>query len=359
MVKANSYKDASGTDNAVFYGTPIVNGGMNFRNRIINGAMDLDQRNNGAIVSVSNTVGGYGIDRWYYENNSGSGAFSIQRVADGPAGFLNSLRVTTTTADATLNATDRVLVAQKIEGYNIIDLAFGSASAKTITISFWCKSSLTGTFGGVVCNSAGNRSYPFTYSVSSASTWEYKTITVTGDTTGTWLTDNNAGVIVIWGLGVGSTYSGTAGAWAAAQYLSATGGVNVLGTNSATWQITGVQLEVGSVATPFERRPYGMELSLCQRYYHKIANSSFEFYWRGGTFASTTYATLVVNMPTTMRATPTFGGGTAVYASAACSVLANYPGINQHISLLTLSNTANIDAYFYLNSGFVSWSAEL
>jgi hypothetical protein len=276
---------------------------LGVRNKIINGAMEIDQRNAGASVTVNNTVGGYGLDRWYYENNSGSGVFTVQRVADAPSGFLNSLKITTTTADATLNATDRALIAQKIEGYNTIDLAFGSASAKTITISFWCKSSLTGTFGGVVCNNAGNRSYPFTYSVSSASTWEYKTITVTGDTTGTWLTDNSAGVIVIWGLGVGSTYSGTAGSWAASQYLSATGGVNVIGTNSATWQITGVQLEVGSVATPFERRLYNQELAMCQRYYYKYTVSGNRFGYPINTVDS--YRRIVVFYKTSMRGTPT------------------------------------------------------
>ena len=159
---------------------------------------------------------------------------------------------------------------QSIEGYNVGDLAFGTASAKSITLSFWVRSSLTGTFGGVIKNTgAGTRSYPFTYSISSANTWEQKTITIAGDTSGSWATDNSCGMQVLFGLGVGSTYSGTAGAWAGSNLISATGAVSVLGTLNATWYITGVQLESGSTATDFERRPFATELSLCQRYYEK------------------------------------------------------------------------------------------
>jgi len=328
---------------------------LGVRNKIINGAMEIDQRNAGASVTVNNTVGGYGLDRWYYENNSGSGVFTVQRVADAPSGFLNSLKITTTTADATLNATDRALIAQKIEGYNTIDLAFGSASAKTITISFWCKSSLTGTFGGVVCNNAGNRSYPFTYSVSSASTWEYKTITVTGDTTGTWLTDNSAGVIVIWGLGVGSTYSGTAGSWAASQYLSATGGVNVIGTNSATWQITGVQLEVGSVATPFERRLYPQELAMCQRYYHYWGGSTNIFQLRGYGVTGGGL-TQVFTHPVAMRSSPTATIGTVTYQNASGAFIAS----NERQGIFGFSATANGDSYVTASgSNLITFSAEL
>jgi hypothetical protein len=154
-------------------------------------------------------------------------------------------------------------------------LNWGTANAKTVTLSFWTRSSLTGTFGGVLRNSANDRSYPFTYSISSANTWEYKTITVAGDTSGTWLTTNGIGLQIDFGLGVGSTYSGTAGAWAGSLYISATGAVSVIGTLNATWYVTGVQLEVGSVATPFERRPFGAELALCQRYYQTLVNTGF------------------------------------------------------------------------------------
>ena len=167
------------------------------------------------------------------------------------------------------------MVGQFIEGLNVADLAWGTASAATVTLSFWVRSSLTGTFGGAFSNSASNRSYPFTYTINSANTWEQKTITVAGDTSGTWLTTSGIGIKVWFGLGVGSTYSGTAGSWSGNTYLSATGATSVVGTNGATFYITGVQLEAGSAATPFENRSYGTELSLCQRYYYVQASYAF------------------------------------------------------------------------------------
>jgi hypothetical protein len=243
-------------------GTPL-----GFRNRIINGNMVIDQRNAGASVTVDG-ASAYTVDRFFAQDFSDA-ALSVQQIADAPTGFVNSLRVTVTTADASLGATQGDRIGQRIEGFNVSDFGWGTANAQAVTLSFWVKSSLTGTFGGSFQNAAGNRAYPFTYSISAANTWEQKSITVAGDTTGTWLTTNGQGILVNWSLGMGSTYSGTAGAWAAADLLSSTGSVSVVGTLSATWQITGVQLEAGSVATPFERRPYGTELALCQRYYEQ------------------------------------------------------------------------------------------
>jgi len=250
--------------------TSAIASNTGFRNRIINGDMRIDQRNAGASVTFTAQ---YTVDRWYCEENT-DGAMTAQRSATAPSGFSNSLLFTTTTADASLGATQAALVAQFIEGFNTSDLAWGTASAKTITLSFWVRSSLTGTFGGALRNSAANRSYPFTYSISVADTWENKTITVAGDTSGTWLDNNGVGIGVFFGLGVGSTNSGTAGAWAGSNFLSATGAVSVIGTLNATFYITGVQLEAGSTATDFERRPIGTELALCQRYY-EIASGSF------------------------------------------------------------------------------------
>jgi hypothetical protein len=166
-------------------------------------------------------------------------------------------------------AGDYFVTRQIIEGFNIADLAWGTASAQSVTLSFWVRSSLTGTFGGALQNDASNTSYPFTYAISVANTWEQKTLTIAGDTTGTWLTTNAGGIHVVFGLGAGSTYSGTAGSWSGSNFLSATGATSVVGTNGATFYITGVQLEPGSVATPFERRSYGAELALCQRYFEK------------------------------------------------------------------------------------------
>jgi hypothetical protein len=172
----------------------------------------------------------------------------------------------------TVGSTEQFKFFQVIEGYNMADLAWGTASAATVTLSFWVRSSVTGTFGGALLNGAANRSYPFTYTISSANTWTQASVTIAGDTTGTWATDNTQGVYVQFGFGVGATYSGTAGAWAGAYYASATGATSVVGTNGATFYITGVQLEKGSTATSFDYRPYGTELALCQRYFEKSVN---------------------------------------------------------------------------------------
>jgi len=233
-----------------------------FKNRIINGAMVIDQRNAGSAVTTDSA---YPVDRFQaFEDTDGT--YSAQRDTTVPAGFVNSLKWTTTTADTSLSAGQYCGIYHGIEGFNVADLGFGTANASPITLSFWVRSSLTGTFGGSFRNSANNRSYPFTYTISSANTFEYKTVTVAGDTSGTWLTDNGAGLKVFFALGVGSSFSGTAGAWAGTNYLSATSAVSVIGTLNATWYITGVQLEKGSTATSFDYRPYGTELQLCQRY---------------------------------------------------------------------------------------------
>jgi hypothetical protein len=243
-----------------------------FKNRIINGGMTIDQRNAGASVTVNSTANTYSVDRFYGVGQSADGVFTLQQDTSAPVGFINSLKATVTTADASIGATQIYRISQSIEGQNTLDLGFGSANAKTVTVSFWVRSSLTGTFGGHLANSGFTRAYPFTYTISVADTWEYKTVTVAGDTSGTWLTTNGIGITVSFIMGMGSTYTGTANAWNAGLYFAPTGGTNVIGTLNATFYITGVQLEKGSTATPFEFRSIGTELGLCQRYYE---SSSF------------------------------------------------------------------------------------
>jgi len=240
--------------------------GFGFRNRIINGDMRIDQRNAGA--SVTPTDGQYTLDRWIFGVSQASKLTTQQNAGavTPPVGFTNYLGVTSSSSYS-ITTTDYFNIQQRIEGFNISDLAWGTANAASITISFWVRSSLTGTFGGSLRNGAANRSYLFTYSISASNTWEQKTVTIPGDTTGTWLTTAGVGVYVSFSIGTGATYSNTAGSWTAGNFSSATGATSVVGTSGATFYITGVQLEAGTVASPFERRDYGRELMMCQRYY--------------------------------------------------------------------------------------------
>lgn len=295
-----------------------LNGGplAGTRNRIINGDMRIDQRNAGA--SVTPTDPSYTLDRWKFRVSQTS-KLTVRQNAGSitpPAGFSNYLGVTSSSAYS-VNSTDYFVLLQDIEGYNFSDFNFGTANAKTLTVSFWVRSSLTGTFNVSVRNSAFDRSYPATYTISAANTWEQKIITIAGDTSGTWVGGSNGiGLSVIFNLGCGSTFNGTSGSWQSANYTSVSGATSVVGTNGATFYITGVQLEAGSVATPFERRSYGQELALCQRYYEKSYNiniapgttgdptDGLEYQISGA--SSGGYMGRSFVLQTSMRASPTF-----------------------------------------------------
>jgi hypothetical protein len=369
--------DVSGGNTATINSmTPTADSLQGFRNRIINGDMRIDQRNAGASVTPA-FPNQYTVDRWKADI-SVSSKYSAQQSSTAPTGFVNSLLITSLSA-YTVGSAERFCMTQNIEGLNVPDLAWGTANAKTITLSFWVRSSLTGTFGGVISNSAQNRSYPFTYTISSANTFEQKTITITGDTSGTWLTTSGIGLRVIWGLGVGSTLSTTAGAWAAGEYYSATGATSVVGTNGATWYITGAQIEVGSVATPFERRDYGRELIMCQRYYYRIkpdvANGCIAEIAHG---TATTNARGRIVFPVTMRTRPTAleQSGTAgdydVQLGSGVTVCSAVPTIASGTvtttqvavvdfpvaSGLTIGQAGNIRTPSPGN-GYLAWSAEL
>jgi len=266
---------AYGTVNADVIGTSVAGSNLGagdaslLKNRIINGAMVIDQRNAGA--SFTPTNGGYGLDRFFFALSQASKITAQQNAGSvtPPVGFTNYLGITSSSAYS-IGSGDVFVVGQYIEGFNTADLQWGTANAKTVTLSFWVYSSLTGTFGGSLQNDNVNRSYPFSYTISSANTWTQISITIAGDTTGTWKTTNACGIAVGFGLGVGSTKSGTAGSWAGANYSSATGATSVVGTNGATFYITGVQLEVGSSATGFEYVNYQTSLANCQRYYYTV-----------------------------------------------------------------------------------------
>jgi hypothetical protein len=280
----------------------LANGGqeLGMRNRIINGDMRIDQRNAGA----SGTANAYTVDRWQLAaslNTKGTWQQNAGAVTP-PTGFSNYLGFTSNSSYSTA-ATDYFLFRQPIEGFNFADFSWGTANAKAVTVSFWVRSSLTGTFAVNFSNSAGTRTYPATYTISSANTWEQKSITVPGDTTGTWVgSTNGVGLYLDFAMGVGSTYSGTANSWNAGLFLSATGAVSVVGTNGATFYITGVQLEAGSVASPFERRDYGRELMMCQRYLPAFNSTDASYRLPGsGVCAGTTQAYFTIVFPTTTR----------------------------------------------------------
>ena len=303
---------SSGTVPEAYGGTGTSTGYYGFKNRLINSAMVIDQRNAGA--SVTPTDGTYTLDRFIY-NATQTSKVTIQQNAGAvtpPAGFTNYLGVTSSSSYS-IGSGDFFTVGQRIEGFNTADLNWGTASAATVTLSFWVRSSLTGTFGGSITNSAINRSYPFTYTITSANTWEQKSVTIAGDTSGTWIgATNGIGLRVYFGLGVGSSFSGAAGSWSGSANLSASSTVSVVGTSSATFYITGVQLEKGSTATSFDYRPYGTELVLCQRYCQVIRSTSANIFLANGFCYSSTAALVSYVYPVTPRVPAT---GVAVNAA--------------------------------------------
>jgi hypothetical protein len=299
-------------------GTGTASGVTGFKNRIINGAMVIDQRNAGA--SITPVSGTYTLDRWGMDCTVAS-KLSFQQNAGSvtpPVGFSKYLGITSLSAYS-VSSSDFFYLFQNIEGFNTADLSWGTAQAKTVTLSFQVYSSLTGTFGGSLSNSAFNRSYPFTYSIPTANTWTTISVTIPGDTTGTWIgATNGIGIRVSFGLGVGSTNSGTAGAWAGSVFVSATGATSVVGTNGATWYLTGCQLEVGSTATNFDVRSYGTELALCQRYFQGSGASAGNITVTVGQAFSSSTAVGQYVMPVVMRATPSLtipAGGTFVFVN--------------------------------------------
>jgi len=318
----NTITNAAGGNTAQINGmTPTAQSLQGFRNRIINGNMVIDQRNAGAavtIVRLANSV--YATDRWSVFNG-GTNNGNVTAERDGVSspsgnGFVNSLKLTNVTGGAA-NAADNYSVFQPIEGLNIADWAWGTGSAVPVTLSFWVRASVTGTYGAAIRNSAADRSYVVPFTVNVANTWEYKTATISGPTTGTWLTTNGVGLYLSFAVGVGSNFqTSSTGTWLNSNVFAVSGQVNQCTTTGATFYITGVQLEAGSVATPFERRPYGTELMLCQRYYQNLDN------W----FEYATGATGNANAPITMfsvpmRASPTI---TNISVAAANNTFTSY-----------------------------------
>jgi len=272
------------------------------RNRIINGAMVIDQRYSGA--SQSPAPSGYSADRWALFK-SGTGTWSYQLSSNAPAGFSSSMLLTVT-ATETPSSGDYFIIQQPIEGFNTYDLSWGTANAKTITLSAWVYSSVTGTFSGALRNSATTLSYAFSYSIPTANTWTQISVTIPGPTTATWVgATNGVGIYIDFCLSGGSSQLTAAGSWTSGSYIGATGQTPWISTSSATFYLTGVQLEVGTQATSFDYRPYGTELQLCQRYYTRLVGNSNNPLVGSGFNSGTTSSWIYGGLPVYMRVAPT------------------------------------------------------
>jgi hypothetical protein len=321
-----------------------------FKNRLINGACVIDQRKAGTALSSNAAGSNFTIDRWEAYGEA-SGKFSMQQNAGSvtpPAGFTNYVGITSLGANTPATG-DSYTLRQWVEGFNSADLGFGAAGASTVTFSFWVRSSLTGTFSGVLTNYNQNRAYPFTFTISSANTWEYETVTIVGDTSGAWNTTNSGGIGVVFNLGCGATRLGTANAWATVSYVyGTTGSTNVLGTNGATFYVTGLQLEKGSTATSFDYLDYGRSLIQCQRYYQKSyaqatvpatsigINEAIQFSF--GTAGSGIIGAFA-NFPTPMRTDPTLTVYDVAGNSARVTILDTGAANTNNITLNTSNAT--------------------
>jgi hypothetical protein len=324
-----------------------------FKNRIINGAMVIDQRNAGASVTANNGV--FGVDRFKISATQSSKGTMQQNAGSvtPPAGFTNYLGLTSSSAFTPASG-DLIALLHRVEGFNSADLAWGTASAKTVTLSFWVYSSLTGTFGGGLGNSDGSYTYPFNYTISAANTWEQKTITITGATSGTWTADNSTGINISWSLATGSTYSGTAGAWTSGvNAYNATGATQPFSTNGATFYITGVQLEIGSTATSFDYRPYTTELQLAQRYFctsyvygTAVGTITGNGAVRRWTDAGSVFASVQIVYPVSMRAAPSV----TIYGTAAGGTSGQVSGDGRNVSGAVGGTSSTLYSFAYANN---------
>ena len=365
-IAVNAITDASGGNTASINGATPTTDNLMGRNRIINGDMRIDQRNAGASVTPTNSQ--YLVDRWQASLTQAS-KYTAQQNAGSvtpPTGYSNYLGFTSSSAYSVTSG-DIFGFGQIIEGFNAADFGWGTANAQTVTLSFWVRSSLTGAFGGAVKNDGDTRNYPFTYTINSANTWEHKTVTIAGDTSGTWNSTNGVGINIRFSLGCGTTYSGTAGAWTATNIWQPTGSTSVVGTNGATFYITGVQLEAGSVATSFERRSYGQELALCQRYFYLTnATNTSKNGGMWGTMYSTYTSHITGSLPVPMRVAPTAtrgGSSDTFYVSnitaTSAGTFQNYASSTTNIDVEVTSMSTGVVGYPVQYNGQLSLNAEL
>lgn len=318
--------------------------GAGRKNLIINGDMQIDQRNAGSSVTVPNGTPTFGVDRFRFAEGTSASSCTLQQVTDAPLGFTNSLKITVGTGGSA-TASQIAQLCHPIEGFNWAPLLYGSSNAKTFTVQFWVKSSIPGIYCFSLFNSSGNRSYVAEYTINVANTWEYKTITVPGDTTGTWLVNNGVGAFINWDFGAGTDFNTTKNTWGTTSYASrTTNQVNWISNSGATFFITGVQLEIGKIATPFEYLNYGDELAMCQRYCYVIrgdfpAAAASEVAIGEGVWNGTDGAYIVIKHPVIMRTNPALDFGNVGWYRIVAEAV-SWRGISS-ITLLTDSSSIN------------------
>jgi len=334
--------------------------GLDFgmRNRIINGTMIVDQRNAGANNIISSNSP-YTVDRWRAQISQHNGTMNVRQDSTSTVGFTKSLRAIVTTANTSLPATSVTRVWTNIEGLNVADLGFGTANAKPVTLSFFVRSSNTGTFSGALTNYDENRSYPFEYTINTVNTFEKKTITIPGDTSGNWSSNTDGSFALNFSLGTGTTNLGTANAWTGSWKVGTTGSFSLAGVLNATWYLTGVQLEEGSVPTAFEYRQYGTELALCQRYYEVHGGTANAFPQYFGYGSNGTNVGLALPFAVTKRAAPTVTALGTWTVSNCGQPSADSATVQGYRLYATCSSTNTIQFYPASSSEKVTISAEL
>lgn len=346
------------------------------KNLIINGNFDIWQRGT-ASTPLSNNL--FLADRFHVGFAMSSATGTIEQSSDAPDDYSQYSSLLTVTGTETPTGTNNVTFNQKIEGYNIRRLGFGTSSARSITISFWVKSLLTGTFCGSIANSTFDRVYIYEYTINSANTWEKKTITIHGDTTGNWNVSISTGIWVRWALSVGSDFISTANSWIGTTDFATASYTNLFGTNSATWQIAKVQLEEGDKATDFEFEDYIFQLAKCQRYLlsHTFGIGAVGLYSCPGSMTTTTIADFCIPTPVSMRTTPSVslvpvyntGSGWQINTSSTNAVLSTSPQVVERSDFavnlrLTIGSgiTEHDTCYLYNNTGqtgYLIFNAEL
>ena len=352
-------------------GNAYSDGALSNRNLIINGAMQVAQRGT-SFSGVGGSSVQYTLDRWVVREATDA-VVDVSQAADSPSTdlFKYCFKLDVTTADASIGAGQVCTVQHRIEGQDLVLAGFGTANAKQLTLSFWHKHTKTGTYSVGFTNHNGTRAYPTEYTQSVSNTWEKSTVTFTADTTGTWATDNTLGMIIYFSVAAGTDFHATVNAWTGANDFASANQVNALDSTSNSFRITGVQLEVGDTATPFEHRSYGQELALCQRYYQRyegnlngnandgaIVNTAA---WSGG--ANYNFGTFY--FITAMRAGPTLSWSDAAFycngnTTSSPTVVSNGAGLTR--AEIFISGTASDGSAGWLRlnqNGWLAWDAEL